>query len=69
MVGIVLKIVIITSLVVVGRGSIIFVAIGESRKQHHHYRLIPVVDIDTERDTSKDDEFSGSTIISPIDGP
>ena len=25
--------------------------------------------VDTERDTSKDDEFSGSTIISPIDGP
>ena len=43
--------------------GIIFM-ICESRKQHHHYRLIPVVDIDTERDTSKDDEFSGSTIIS-----
>lgn len=35
-----------------------------SRKQYHHYTLIPVVDIDTDRDTSKDDEFSGSTIIS-----
>ena len=35
-----------------------------SRKQHHHYTLIPAVDIDSHRDTSKDDEFSGSTISS-----
>lgn len=33
----------------------------ESRKQHHNYTLVPSFDIDNDRDTSKDDIFSGST--------
>lgn len=40
--------------------GIIFM-ICESRKQHHNYRLVPSFDIDNDRDTSKDEIFSGST--------
>jgi len=43
-------------------GTIFIICI--SRKQNHYYTLIPSFDIDSDRDTSKDDEFSGSTIIS-----
>lgn len=43
--------------------GIIFM-ICESRKQHHNYTLVPSFDIDSDRDTSKDEIFSGSTIIS-----
>ena len=43
--------------------GIIFM-ICESKKQYHNYTLVPSFDIDNDRDTSKDDEFSGSTIIS-----